>query len=65
MEENSLDYPVLLMGRKVAEDQFFVSAYPSQFWIDANGVIIDRVTGFDVKEAAVIERRIEELLDER
>ena len=62
MKSNDLDYPVLLTGRKVSNEQYHVAAYPAQYWLDSNGIVVARETGFDPKDAEATARRIEKLL---
>ncbi len=43
--ENSINYPVLLGQDKVAEQYGGIDYLPTTFYIDRNGVVIDRVFG--------------------
>lgn len=56
-----LTHPVLLQGRSVADDLYFVGAYPTTFWVDHRGKVIGYEIGFRSVES--LERRIQELLD--
>ena len=65
MKSNTLDYPVLLTGRTVAKKQYYVAAFPAQFWLDSNGIVVARETGFDPADAEATAKRIERLLEAR
>ncbi len=43
--ENSINYPILLGQEKVAEAYGGIDYLPTTFYIDRNGVVIDRVFG--------------------
>ena len=43
--ENSINYPVLLGKEKVAEQYGGIDYLPTTFYIDRNGVVMDRVFG--------------------
>lgn len=43
--ENSINYPVLLGKEKVAEQYGGIEYLPTTFYIDRNGVVMDRVFG--------------------
>ena len=43
--ENSVNYPILLGQEKVAEEYGGIDYLPTTFYIDRNGVVIDRVFG--------------------
>lgn len=65
MKANGLTYPVLLQGSKVAAERYFLSAYPTQFWIDHQGVIVARHVGFEEEDVGRHEARLVELLAAR
>jgi len=65
MAKHSLRFPVLLTGGALAREKYFVSGYPTRFWIDHEGVIVARQSGFDPAEAAADEARIAALLAAR
>jgi len=57
-----LKQPVLLMGNVVAGQQYMVRGYPTSFWIDHEGKVIDREVGFNPAEFPAMRTRIEQLL---
>lgn len=50
VKDYKVNYPVLMEGRKVADKDYFVTGYPTTFWIDRKGTIVRRSTGFDKSE---------------
>lgn len=57
-----LTHPILLMGGKPAKERYFCSAYPTTYFIDRAGKLIDREMGFDAEQLPAMEKRIEQLL---
>jgi len=60
VQKQSLHYPIALQGREVARQKYAVGAYPTTFWIDRDGFVIDYIVGFDpgdeIQLAATVER---------
>ena len=52
---------MLVSGSRIAR-QYGVRAYPTSFWIDRSGKIVDMEVGFDPAAFGAMEKRIEELL---
>ncbi len=50
VKECEVNYPVLLRGHDVATNDYFVTGYPTTFWIDRKGKVVKRTTGFDKSE---------------
>jgi cytochrome c biogenesis protein CcmG/thiol:disulfide interchange protein DsbE len=48
--ENSINYPVLIGEEKVAEQYGGIDYLPTTFYIDRNGVVLDRVFGQPERE---------------
>jgi len=61
VEQAKLQHPIVLMGRQVARQKYFVGAYPTTFWVDSQGIIIDYVVGFDPGDEAQWPMMIAEL----
>ena len=58
VKQNNLQQKVLLMGRDVAREKYIVTGFPTDYFIDRTGKIIDRQVGF---AADFAEKREEEL----
>jgi hypothetical protein len=56
---------VLLGGRDTARYSYRVGAYPTSFWIDATGVLVDSEVGFLPSRVPAMEKRLEKLLEAR
>jgi thiol-disulfide isomerase/thioredoxin len=65
VRKESLAHPIALMGRDVAREKYSVAAYPTAFWINHQGRIIDYAIGFDPGDEAQIAATIERLLKVR
>ncbi|MCS7465986.1 TlpA family protein disulfide reductase [Stieleria sp. ICT_E10.1] len=59
--QNKLEHPIVVGGGEVASKAYFVGAYPTTFFVDRNGTVVDYKVGFDSAEE--LERRIGELVD--
>jgi hypothetical protein len=64
-EQQKLAYTIALMGRTVAEKTYAVGAYPTSFWVDHSGTIVDYVVGFDPGDEVRMAAKIERLLQAR
>ena len=42
----SLTHPIVLQGQTVSDDLYHAGAYPTTFWVDRNGTIVDYEIGF-------------------
>ncbi|MEM8667112.1 MAG: TlpA disulfide reductase family protein [Planctomycetota bacterium] len=62
VDREQLTHPIALNGRKIANDRYHVGAYPTTFWIDAQGIVQDYVVGFDSAES--LERQVRRMLGE-
>ena len=62
VERSALKQRILLMGQNVARTKYSVRAYPTAFWIDHRGVVVEREVGFLPTSVPEMERRIEQLL---
>ena len=58
--ENSINYPILLGKEKVAEQYGGIEYLPTTFYIDRNGVVVDRVFGQPAREE--IEQNIKRVI---
>jgi hypothetical protein len=54
--DEKLTHPIVIGGQSVAE-LYHVAAYPTTFWIDRNGTVVDYEIDFD--SPAALERRIQ------
>jgi len=62
VREKNLKQRVLLRGGKVARDAYGVRAYPTCFFIDREGKVVEREVGFAPDMARSMEGKIERLL---
>lgn len=60
-DEHDLNYTILLSGRQAARD-WGVRSIPTNFYIDRDGKRVGKSTGFDDKDFAKMEEKIEKLL---
>ena len=58
--QNKLEHPIVVGGGEVASKNYFVGAYPTTFFVDRNGTVVDYKVGFDSGEE--LESRIGELV---
>jgi peroxiredoxin len=58
--ENSINYPILLGKEKVAEQYGGIEYLPTTFYIDRNGVVVDRVFGQPARDE--IEQNIKRVI---
>ncbi|QDV42774.1 Thiol-disulfide oxidoreductase ResA [Stieleria neptunia] len=58
--QNQLDHPIVVGGGKVASKAYFVGAYPTTFFVDRNGTVVDYKVGFDSGEE--LEERVREMV---
>jgi len=59
-KQAALGHPIVLGGSDVANKKYFVGAYPTTYWVSADGVVQDYDVGFE--SAEVLEERIKQLL---
>jgi hypothetical protein len=57
-----LTHPILMMGSKLSHEQYFCSAYPTTYFLDRHGNVIERTMGFDASEVDELEQRVRDLL---
>jgi hypothetical protein len=62
VQKAGLKQTVLLQGGGVARKQYAVRGYPTSYWIDHQGTVIDKQVGFRASHVPAMERRIEKLL---
>lgn len=62
VNDQRLTHPIVLMSGTTARDKYAVSGYPTNYWIDENGIIVDRSTGFYPGMERDIEKKLLELL---
>jgi thiol-disulfide isomerase/thioredoxin len=62
-EKSALSHPIVLMGRDVAHEQYKVGAYPTGFWVDHTGHIIDYTLDFLPGEEVEMAERIKSMLE--
>ena len=65
VEQAQLTHPIGLMGKQVAHEKYAVGAYPTSYWIDHRGKVVDYVVGFDPGDEALLAAQIRKLLNER
>jgi len=64
VRDKKLKQKVLLMGRETARKKFGVNGYPTNFFLDPSGKVVDREEGFAPDMAKPMEAKIEKLLEE-
>lgn len=57
----SLAHPIVLQGQTVADDLYHVGAYPTTFWVDRNGTVVDYEVGFSSSKQ--LEDRVAKMLE--
>ncbi|WP_161604522.1 TlpA family protein disulfide reductase [Roseiconus nitratireducens] len=60
VERAKLTHPIVIRGADVADDLYHVGSYPTTFWIDRHGTVLDYDVGFDSGE--VMMRRVRDML---
>lgn len=63
MREQKLSHPVVVGGAQTGSGKYFIAGLPRAFWIDRNGVVVDRWAGGFTKDA--MEAKIQEMLRRR
>ncbi len=63
VERRKLTHPILLMGGKVASKQYLVNGYPTSYWIDREGRLLERSVGFGPGSEKKLEAKLVELLE--
>lgn len=61
VDAENLTHPIVLQGESIARNDYHVTAHPTTFWIDSNGVVVDYEVGFE--SAKRLESKIQKLLD--
>jgi peroxiredoxin len=61
LQSNNLTLPVLLDSRKVVAEQYYITAIPTTFFIDKDGIIQDKVVG-SFRDKASIESYINKII---
>jgi len=64
VQKEQLRHSIALKGQRVARD-YAIGAFPTSFWVDHRGRVVDYVVGFDPGDESQITLRIEQLLQER
>jgi len=62
VEKEKLKQTVLLMGSKVAQDLYAAPSYPTSYWIDREGRVVRRETGFQATMVPALERMARKLV---
>lgn len=62
VEAKSLKQKILLQGGRVAREQYAVRGFPTTFFVDRKGKVVDREVGFAPSFAEAKEAKIEKLL---
>ena len=57
-----VDYQILMNAATVARDQYYVTGFPTTFWIDRDGKIVKRLTGFDKDEFETMRQQLIEFI---
>ncbi|WP_372894545.1 TlpA family protein disulfide reductase [Stieleria sp.] len=60
--QNKLEHPIVVGGGEVASKVYLVGAYPTTFFVDREGTVVDYKVGFDSGEE--LEDRVRELVGE-
>ena len=62
VSEKKLTHPIVLMGRDVGRDQYGVEGYPTSFWVDREGRVVERLMGFGAGGEKALEAKLLDLL---
>lgn len=62
VDKEKLAQKILLMGGKIADKTYRVENYPTSFWINHEGRIVDREVGFNPETFSKMEKHVERLL---
>lgn len=62
VEKEKLKQTVLLVGSKVARDLYVALSYPTSYWIDREGKVVHRETGFQPTMVPALERMARKLV---
>ncbi len=65
IKETGFKQKVLLMGGTIAAEKYGVTNYPTNFYLDKSGVVVDFETGFAPEMAEKMESRIAALLEKQ
>ena len=65
LRDEGLTHPVVLMGGSVAGEKYHVRGYPTSYWVDHEGNIVDREVGFGAGNEKHMMERIDQLLAAR
>ena len=61
-DKEKLAQKILLMGGKVSDELYHAKDYPTSFWINHEGRIVDREVGFNPEMFSKMEGHAEKLL---
>ena len=62
VESRNLTHPIVLQGRDIARDNYLVHGYPTSYWIDRDGKIVDKEVGFAPGMEKQMRERIQKML---
>jgi len=65
MKDENLTHPVVLMGGTIAGEQYHVRGFPTSYWVDHEGKIVEREVGFGPGNEKKLIERAEQLLEAR
>jgi hypothetical protein len=63
VDKEKLEQKILLMGGTIADKLYRVTNYPTSFWINHEGRIVDREVGFNPEAFSKMEGHVERLLE--
>ena len=63
VKDNDLAVKVLLHGKEVADERYFIPVHPTTFFISSDGLFVDRIRGFLPGSAESMEARLKALLE--
>lgn len=63
--KEKLTHPIALSGSKVSEESYHVGAFPTAFWIDHEGKVVEYLVGFDPGDETTLEATAQRLLSQR
>ena len=64
VDDRKLTHPMVLQGGTLAREQYNVNAYPTTFWLDREGRVLEVDVGFGEGNVPKMRAKVEELLKE-
>jgi hypothetical protein len=65
LKDENLTHPVVLMGGRIASEEYHVRGYPTSYWVDHTGKLAGREVGFGQGGEKKLIEKVEQLLEAR